>query len=623
MLQAIRDKAQGIFAWAMLILVGIPFAFWGINNYFDSGKESPVATVGERDFYERDLARAYQQDLANLVGLGDIDEKLIKRQSLERLIRDELVAQAAEREGLVVPDSEVRAFVQTLPYFQTEGKFDKEKYNLMLSAQGMNSAGFVAQVRRALTMEQLRRGIADSAFSTGQQVDRFYRLQNQEREVEFVTIPVEKGETDISPAAITQYYQSHPEEFQSPETVSVSFLTLNLDDVAKSVQVTEEELKAYYEEQKESFTSAERRRVSHILVSADFSKPDEEKAALAKITQIRERIAQGEDFAKLAKELSDDKASAEKGGDLGYVVKGSLEPNLERVALSLAKGAVSDPVKTSFGYHLITVTELIPATTRSFEEMKNEIAETYRKNVAENKFYELGQQLSELAFEHPDSLEPAAAALRLPIQETKPFTREAGEGIAAEEAVRKAAFSDEVLNGKNSEPVEVRPEQVIVLRLKEHHLAETRPIDEVKGQIETLLRERAARDRARALAEAVVEEIQSGKSMDEAVRGHPWNPTKSLRLKRDATSIPQAVVNAAFRTAEVLRPTRVELENGDQVVLRVVAIHPGSVPSGSDRDKQLEMARQFLMRDAGQREFAALITQLRKGAEVYIKPDAE
>jgi peptidyl-prolyl cis-trans isomerase D len=623
MLQAIRDKAQGIFAWAMLILVGIPFAFWGINNYFDSGKESPIATVGERDFYERDLAHAYQQDLANLVGLGDIDEKLIKQQSLERLIRDELVAQAAEREGLAVPDSEVRAFVQTLPYLQTEGKFDKEKYNLMLSAQGMNSTGFVEQVRRALTMEQLRRGITDSAFSTSQQVDRFYRLQNQEREIEFVTIPAEKGGTEISSAATTEYYQSHPQEFQSPETVSVSFIVLNLDDVAKDVQVTEEELKAYYEEQKENFTSAERRRISHILVSADFSKPNEEQAALAKITQIRERIVQGEDFAKLAKELSDDKVSAEKGGELGYIVKGSLEPNLERVALSLAKGAISDPVKTSFGYHIVTVTELVPAMTRSFEEVKDEIAETYRKNVAENKFYELGQELSELTFEHPNSLEPAAAALRLPIQETKPFTREAGEGIAAEEAVRKAAFSDEVLNGKNSEPVEVRPEQVVVLRLKEHHPAEARPFDEVNSQIEALLRERTARDRARALAETVVGEIQSGKSLEEAVRGHPWNLSKSLRLKRDTTTVPQAVVNATFRTGEVLRPTRVELENGDQVVLRVVAIYPGSVPSGLDRDKQLEMARQFLMRDAGQREFSALIAQLRKSAEIYVKPDAE
>ncbi|WP_041360714.1 SurA N-terminal domain-containing protein [Methylococcus capsulatus] len=621
MLQAIRDKAQGIFAWAMLILVGIPFAFWGINNYFDSGKEAPVAVVGDRDFFERDVVQAYQQDLANLVGLGDVDEKHLKRQALERLVRDELISQAAAGEGLAVPDSAVRAFIQTLPYFQTDGKFDKDKYNVMLSAQGTSSPVFVEQVKRALLMEQFQRGITDTAFVTRQQVEAFFRLKNQEREIEFVTVPLAKADEEVSESSIDEYYRSHPDEFQSPETVSVNYLLLSLDDVAKEVKPTEEELRNFYEEQKAGFTTEERRKVSHILVTVDPAKPEDEAAALAKIRQIRERLLKGEDFAKLAKETSDDRVSAEKGGDLGVVTKGGMEPNFEKAALALSQGEVSEPVRTSFGYHLIKVTELTPATTKPYEQVKDEVAAGFRRNAAENRFYDLGQKLTEFAFEHPDTLEPAAQALGLKVEETGPFTRESGEGISADEGVRKAAFSEEVLGGKNSDVVEVGADKVVVLRLKEHRPAETMSLAEVRERIVSLLRDRATRQKTEALAEAALKEMGEGKTLGGVAKAHNWKVTGPLTVRRDASGVAAAVVNAAFGTRELNRPIRVALENGDQAILRIAAIKEGE--AAPEAEKDMETVRQSLARVAGQREFAAFMAEMRRSADVYIKPDQD
>src|SRR5690606_12795526 len=188
MLQAIRDRAQGIFAWVMLILVGVPFALWGIQNYLDSGKEQPLAVVGDRDIFEREVSQAYQQSLAKLVGLADVDEKQLKQETLEKLIRDEIIAQNAEAKSLAVSDNAVRDFIQKLPYFQTDGRFDKEKYNIMLSSQGLSSAQFIARVRRALLMEQYQRGLLDSAFVTSNQLETLFRLKNQEREVEYLKV---------------------------------------------------------------------------------------------------------------------------------------------------------------------------------------------------------------------------------------------------------------------------------------------------------------------------------------------------------------------------------------------------------------------------------------------------
>ncbi len=625
MLQAIRDRAQGIFAWVMLILVGVPFALWGIQNYLDSGKEQPLAVVGDRDIFEREVNQAYQQSLANLVGLAEVDEKQLKQEALEKLIRDEIIAQNAEAKNLAVSDNAVREFIQTLPYFQTEGRFDKEKYNVMVSSQGLSSAQFVAQVRRALLMEQYQRGLLDSAFVTSNQLAALFRLKNQERAVEYLKVPLKASTRVISDAEIEDYYRKNLSAYKNPERVSIEYIAVRLEDIAKQIQVTEEDLRNLYEEQKASFTSEERRKVSHILVTVDSEGGETaEQAALAKINQIRERLAKGEDFAKVAKEMSDDSVSAQNGGDLGFITKGAMEQNFADAAFALKQGELSEPVKTSFGYHLIRVTELSPAKIKPFEEVKDELLNTFQRNAAENKFYEQGQTLTELSYEHPDSLEPAAKALNLKIERTDFFTREAGDGIAAEPAIREAAFSEDVLNGRNSDPVELGSDLAVVLRMKGHEPASDKPLADVKDEIIAKLRAEDARQDVRKEAEELLRQAQEGVPFSDLAKKHGIQISKEPNLRRDAKNVSPALTNAVFK-AERPSPERpvistAELENGDYAVFKLTAVKDGAAQGDP---KEADAAQQFLIKNTAQREFSSFVAQLRESADVYVRAEAE
>lgn len=620
MLQAIRDKAQGFFAWVLLILIGVPFALWGIQNYFDSGRESPVAVVGDRDIFERDVTRLYEQAVATLPPGSNFDEKVLKRQTLDRLIDEELMGQAALKARLHVGDESIRKLIETLPYFQTEGKFDKEKYKTMLASQNMAPGQFSEQLRKALVLEQYQRAISDSALAVDWQAQNFYRLRNQQREIEYVTIPLQKVERPADEKSIAAYYEAHRSDFQDPETVTIDYIALSVDDLANQVVPTEAELKAFYEEQKGNFTSPEQRRLSHILVSAESGDAEADAAASKKVREIREKLVAGQDFAKLAAEVSDDKESGAKGGDLGFVTPGSMDPNFEKVGLALAKDVVSEPVRTPFGYHLIKVTELKPSSVKSFEEARAELGRMYQRNAVDSRFYELGQKLTETSFENPDSLEPAAKAVQKPIERSAAFTRDKGEGIAAEKAIRDAAFSDDALNGKNSDLIELGPEKVAVVRVYDRKPAVEKPLAQVRAEIVQRLNAEQARESTRLVAEQLLKKVQAGSSLADEAKAAKLSISKPAAFKRDVTDLPAQLVEAVFKAPKPKeQPVRasVELEDGSAVVYTLKSVIE---PMPAQGDKEAHTFATYLAGAAGQQQFAAWLAELRKSEDVYIAP---
>jgi len=621
MLQAIRERAHGIFAWVMLIAIGVPFGLWGIQNYIDTGKEKPAAVVGDREIFDREVTKAYEQSLNNLVGIDDFDEKKLRQDALERLIREEVLAQSAEAKALAVSDTEARSFVQTLPYFQTDGKFDKDKYKVMLSAQGMTPNQFVAQIRRALLMEQFQHSVLDSAFVTKGELETLLRLKNQERDLEYVKIPLAPVTRNFTDAEIEAWYQQHLADYRNPEKVSVEYLALNLEDLAREVQVSEEDLHKLYEEQKASFGTPERRKISHILIAVEGSGEAAEKAAQAKAESIRERLVKGEDFVKLAQEASSDSVSGKSGGDLGFLDKDAQEEAFTKAAESLNEGEISAPVKTSFGYHLIKLTQLVPAKIKSFEEVREELRKLAQHNGAETSFYEKGQKLTEQTFEQPDILEPAARQLNLKVQVTGPFTREAGEGLAAEEAVRKAAFSEEVLGGRNSDPIELGNEKAVVLRIKDHQPATDKPLAEVREAVIARLRDQEARAETAKRSQQLQTAVRSGKSLAEAAKGLGLETSKSGFIRRENDKLPPELVRAAFNAArpaaDKATPGEVALPDGSQFVFRITAVKDGAA-NVADAKEQTTVS-EFLMRNEAQREFSSFVERLRELADVTLK----
>ncbi|MDD1612054.1 MAG: SurA N-terminal domain-containing protein, partial [Methylococcaceae bacterium] len=354
MLTTIREKAQGAFAWVILLVIGVPFALWGIQNYIDAGKVAPVASVGDKDFYQNDVNRAYEQYAQNLKGMG-IDEATLKAQALDKLIKDEVLLQYAHAKGMVATDQEARDFIRELDYFKVDGKFNEQRYKSLLNSQRMSSTEFVSRIKNALIMQQLQGSIADTSFATPYDIESFFKIQNQQRDFEYVTVALPKLTEQPSSEEINAYYQQHQDQFKTPEQISIAYVELSLDAIAQKVEVTDEKLKAYFAEQKDQYSTPERRKISHILFAVNAQ--TDEKAALEKAQKAKVELA-NKDFSKLAAEVSDDKLTAKSGGDLGLFNAGAMEKPFEDAVGKLKLGEVSEPVKSSFGYHLIKVTEL-------------------------------------------------------------------------------------------------------------------------------------------------------------------------------------------------------------------------------------------------------------------------
>ncbi|WP_305908700.1 SurA N-terminal domain-containing protein [Methylomarinum sp. Ch1-1] len=619
MLQKIRDKSQGVFAWVILILICVPFALWGIQNYLGGGKEAPIASVGDKEFYQQDLSRAYSQYAQNLAGMN-FDEEVIKQQAFNKLIRDEVLHQHVRDEGLVVTDQTARDFIKSLDYFQTDGKFDKQQYKALLGSQRMSSAEFVDRIKKALVMEQYQKAITDSSFVTQGDIDRFFAIQNQTRDIAYLSVPLKDVTEQPSAAEIEAYYQQHQAAYRTEEQVAIAYLELSLDKLAADIDASEEQLKSYYQERKDLYTTKERRRISHMLFAFADDADDEE--TLQRALKAKQRL-QSTDFATLAAEVSDDKLTAKKGGDLGLFNVGVMEKAFEEAATSLELGEVSEPVKSEFGYHLIKVTELVPGEVKPYDSVKTEIAKAYKKAQAETRFYELGETLAEVSYENPGSLQAASEALGLTIQKTGLFSRNAGEGVAEQEAVRNAAFSEEVLKGNNSEPVEIGTDKLIVLRMLEHKPATVKEQDEIKPAIITAIQAEKAREQAKEKAAEIKSALLDGQSMAEVAETYRLKVNTIEDLKRNSKKLSWPVTQAVFKAAKPManKPTVIVAADpdGSQNVVSITAVTEGEM-SESDKQKQ-QLAEKNIANAFGQNTFNAVLSNLEAKADISIRPE--
>ena len=621
MLTKIREKAQGAFAWGILILICVPFALWGINNYLDTGKEAAVASVGDKDFYQRDVNKAYEQYSQNLQGLG-IDEQAVKAQALQKLIKDEVLLQYVHAEGLVVTDDEARDFIKGLPYFQVDGKFSDKQFKSLLSSQRISSAEFVSRIKNALIMEQFQHSIVDSSFATQYDVESFFKIQNQLRDVDYVTVPVQPLKEQPTAEEISAYYQLHQDLYSTPEKVSVEYVALSLEEIAKKVVVTDEKLKAFYEEQKDQFTTPERRKISHILFMVNDKIT--EKQALEKALKTKQDLT-SKDFSALAAEVSDDKLTAKKGGDLGLFNVGVMEKAFEESASTLKLGEVSNPVKSAFGYHLIKVTELVPGNIKSFDSVKNEVTLAYQKAQAENAFYEAGQKLTEMSYEHPDNLQTVADALNVSVQKSVLFTKEKGEGIAADEKVRNAAFSEEVLQGNNSTPIELGADRLVVVRLLEHKVAAKRDLNEVKQDVAAVLSKEKAQLLTVQKAQQIKERLQAGESIQAVATENKLEIKAEKGLARGKNKLPEPLSEAVFKAAKPVgdKPSVfiAVLPSGEQVLVSLTKVTAGIM--SEDDKKQMELAKKNIANAFGQTEFNQVLNSLQVEADVEINTKAQ
>jgi peptidyl-prolyl cis-trans isomerase D len=635
MLLEIRERAQGWVAWAIIILISILFALWGIQSYLGVGGEAAVATVNGTDISEQQFSRNVQRtrmQLRDRLGAAyDPDlfgGQRLREQVLDGMIRDAVLLDASLSMGLRVSDQAVRAAILSEPAFQRDGRFDNETYDRVLRLQGLTPAGYEEQLRRRLLSTQLARAVIATEFVTPATVNDSMRLLRQQRDLSYVLLP----RTEFVPAEppsdaeIQTYYDENQSAFETPEQVRVAYLMLDAEQLkaagaeAGNSAVGDDVLKARYEERIDEFAVPEQRRIQHILLTVPMDADDAAADAIKqRITELRERILAGEDFAAVAEAESEDPGSASAGGDLGLVGRGTMDPGFEKAAFELDLDTVSEPVRSRFGYHLIQVTEVQGGGVKPFDEVRDQLAQEAAAGESEALFFDLAERLANLAFESPDSLIPAAETLGLTIQTSDWFDRNGGEDIFANPKVTAAAFSEEVLTlGNNSELMEPDPDvmRAIVLRVDEHRPPSVQPLDEVRDQVVETLQQQKASSAALEAAQAMVERLQAGEEMT-AVIGDFEVQTPGL-VGRTAPGIPPAVLELAFTMP---RPTdgsqsfaSGESGAGDALVVAVAKVADGD-SAGLDEPAREAEAR-MLSDSLGRGAYDRLVDDLEARAKV-------
>ncbi|MDX1514502.1 MAG: SurA N-terminal domain-containing protein [Gammaproteobacteria bacterium] len=629
MLEFIRKRATGWVAWFIVILISIPFALWGIQEYMSPVSSLSVAKVNDTEIGLREFQQAYQDrriQLQRLIGpelLNSIDDSRLRSETLDQMINDELVVQAAAGSGLRVGDAQLASMIQSQEAFRAGGTFSQTQYENWLRSQGYSPGGFEQIMRRDLISSQLLTGLTGSAFVTETELAKLKDLQSQRRTFRTVEIPAARFEdAAVNDAAVTAHYETNKERYARSEQVTVEYIEISRADIARDIVVDESELRRMYESRQASFVTPEQREMSHILVSvAPDAGQEVVEEARKRIDEIRDRIQAGASFEETAITHSEDPGSAHNGGKLGFIAKGIMDPEFEKAAFALEKGAVSDPVKTRFGWHLITVTDIRAPKTRSFEEMKEQIRSEIQNEQADLIYSEQVERLANLVFEHPESLEIAAETLGLDTRVSEPFSREGTDsGVAASREVVEAAFSEDVLTAhNNSGVIELADGRVIALRIRDHEPRTILPLAEVRDRVVSELERTAAREAAKDAGERLLAHLREGGSLDSAavLPDLEWSELKSVR--RDDPADP-ATLSVLFR---MQRPVHGQpryrgrsLPNGNFQIIALDAVDDAAPEEG--QPGETDGLRQSLASATGAAVTDAYIRALRGEADIVI-----
>ncbi|PKG73517.1 peptidylprolyl isomerase [Shewanella sp. Choline-02u-19] len=613
MLEKIREGSQGPIAKSILVLVILSFAFTGVSSYLGSSTEVAAATVNGEEISNSALEQAYdnergrlEQQLGDMFSTLSADENYmqsVKQSVLERLVAEKLLDQNAVELGLRVSDEQIRAAIMVEPAFQTDGIFDNDRYQAILRQLGYQANSFRDMMRTDMTRRQLVATLVGSEFVLAGEAEYLANIQGQTRDINYLVIDSAPfiAAASVTDEQIQTYYNSNLAQFVRPELVSLSYIELDAKQLADGVVVTEADAKAYYDENKVQYLQPEKRLAAHILIGLD------DDDAAAKAAAIYQKLQNGEDFAAVAKAESQDTFSGEQGGQLDWFEAGVMEPEFDTALFALDKGSYSNVVKTNFGYHIIKALDIQAGAEAPFADVKDKIIAQLQGQQSVDKFYELQQILADTSYEVPDTLSEAATELGVEVKTTPEFTRNNAPALFTKPAILKEAFSSSVLlDGMNSEVLEVESNHVVVIRANSHKAAGTMALEDVRNGIAARLKQEQANESARQQAQDAMTAFKT-----DGVTADYLAKEKLARFEQD---IDGAVVNKAFAMAQPTEgPTvdTVALANGYAVVVL------DKVNTAEDVDSNLiDALKQRLSSQYSENDYRAVIASLKAKGEV-------
>ncbi|GAB4192727.1 MAG: peptidyl-prolyl cis-trans isomerase [Wenzhouxiangellaceae bacterium] len=636
MLQAIRDRTTGFIAVIILGLLAIPFALVGVQNYFTPDPGNVVARVGDKEITTAEFQQSFgarrrqmQQYFGNSYDPSMFEGPVPRREHLEGMIDTELLSQFAREGGMTVAPETLAETIAAIPSFQVAGQFDGEVYRNVLRQIGESPASFEQQQRDQLVLNGLRAALYGSEFATQAEIGQSVRIQGETRKVDFFAIPAQpfREEISISDEDIQAYYEANQDDFMTEEQVVIDYLELNAADYAEDMSISEETLRERYESQKSRFVTPERRLTSHILLTFDSGDEAAKQAALEQAQSIAGQARSDDaDFAALAEEYSQDPGSANNGGDLGWVEEGVMVAAFEDALFAMEEGAISDPVESTFGYHVIWLRELDASHGQSFEEVREELRSEVALEQAQQRYDDDLRRVTDITYEDTGSLARAADEVELTVQTSPPFSRAGGPGIAAYPEVARTAFEDLVLlDGMNSDPVSVGQDHVVVLRLNEHRQPAQRPLESVSEEIRTILLQERSTAAAKAAAEEVVASLAEGTAtLAEAAESRELEVTSMEQLSRRDFQLGSNFLQEVFALPAPDDESAVSYHAVPRNAQdwAVVALH-GAQPGDPEQAEQTttDQYKREIANYYAEQQFQYLLSALRDEVEIQVYED--
>lgn len=629
MLQIIREHAQGWVMRAIIGLIVIAFTFWGINGYFSGGgSAATVATVNGVQITKEQLAVAYERlrrQVQIQYGANQIitakDESALKLRALQTLTEIEALKQASQQQEFIISDRQIDNYLENMPEFQVDGRFSTARFQEILASTLLSTSDFFELIRTSLLIDQPRLGVLFTSFAAPEETRYTISLVNQDREFSYVTFPAALFQSRlaaVSDAQVKQYYDAHKALFMTPEQVSVEYVELSLKNIADSMSPPEEALKAAYNENVNSYTAPAAWLVTgiEIPVAAESSADVWNKAM--------------QEAESIATKLSDDSAfqQYQKKYPLPKVVSNDFLPLAQfpeawqkSIASLQKKGQVSAPIKSSAGIVILKVRDLRPASIQSFDAVRDKVKQTYVRQRAEERFAAIRDQLSELTYQHPDSLKVASEKLELPLLSTELFSKDSvGTGVSSHKKVRDVAFSDDVMVMKNnSDLITLNAETAIVLRLKTHQKSSLLSLESVKKQIIDKIRAQMLDQSAAALVKGDVQQLQTGSLSEQLLATKyklEWKAPGFLgRYSNKVNSVILDLVFSLPRPAQQ-KPVygMTKLRDGSYVIVALKQVKDGMLPD----EKELTVFSEQVQNSEGLLEYELLKRSLLTHAKIEI-----
>jgi peptidyl-prolyl cis-trans isomerase D len=605
MLEAIRDRSKGLIAKIILGLLIIPFALWGVDSYFTGdGQVKPAATIDGEEISQREFLKAVR-DQKEALG-GKVDEKALRSAVIDQLVDTRMLALAAEKTGFSVFDAQITAMLGGVEIFQENGQFSQAKLDTWLRSQDMSLGELMSMLRQEQLLRQVQSGVAEGAVVSSASAKRMVDVLAQEREVNELVFDLASfaKQVNVTDAAISAEYSANKKDYATPRQIKMEYVVLSLTKMEQSLPISDEEARKYYDSNPARFQEAEQRRASHILIPAGADAKGKAEKVLAEVKKSPGR------FADLAKQHSQDPGSASAGGDLGAFTRDRMVKPFADAVWSMKVGEISGLVESQFGFHIIRLDGVIQGAKLGFEVAKADIVQTLRSQEAKLRFADAAERFSNMVYEQPESLAPAAKAFDLTIERSDWVNEQStAPAMLANAQFKDALFADDSLNKRhNTEAIEVAPNTLVAARVVEYQPAGVRALAEVANAIRTKLAKAEARKYVQKAGEQAMAAAQSGKP----VAG--WSVPMTLS-RMQALNVPRDALKAVFRANTSTLPAYVGVATDD--AYRVYRINRVAAASAAP---PVEQIRADLRRMMAQEEFRAYLESLKAKAKIVVDP---